>query len=554
MNQPDNSREPISALELGGLAVIVVIGAILRILFMLQAPGFFYDEAIYALDGLRVLRDPGWPIFFDTLNHMREPLFIYLLAATQGLFGVSVEVARGTATLVGVLTIPVVWALAREWRGPAFALFAAFLFATLRWHVHFSGLCFRTITSPLLASLVVLFFMRLVRTRSWRDAICFGAALGVGAYTYLSFRLFPFIVLPAIVAACLPGWRWDAAMAKRFAASVGVAALIFLPLGVHFARHPDHFTGRSDEVSIFSQPGLILKQARDVALMGIVRGDHVGKHNLPGPPRFLQLVEPKPEETAELWDLERAFAQSNGTPAPDPHGTGVPVFFLLSGLFFYAGCVAVSIRAWRSSPDLLLISWLVVGSLASVLSFGAPNMLRLLYLSPAAVLLLTEGFRLAAAGFSALASRIGAAADPPRAATWIGQLLIVGVLGPLVLLHVLVETERARQWPTHPMVPVEFNTDLAGLGEYLRSQPDRQPARLPEVFATHPTLLYVADGLVINPPVEALGRRWWEFEPALGMAVPAPVPGARPVPSGRTYEMRLPGGVLVGRLVELERD
>lgn len=547
----NDEREPIGRFEIAAIALITLIGAVVRAVFMVRAPGFYYDEAIYALDGLRVLREPGWPIFFDTLNHMREPLYIYLLAGTQWLLGPSVMVARGTATLVGVITIPVVWALAREWRGPLFALFAGIIFATLRWHVHFSGLCFRTITSPLMAALVALFFLRLYRTRSLGDAIGLGLSLGIGAYSYLSFRLFPFIMLPPMMIACIGAGRTlDRAMSKRMGQAVLIAAVVFAPLGIHFVRNPDHFSGRSDEVSIFSRPGLILSQARDVALMPLLRGDHVGKHNIPGPPRFAQLTEPKPEVTAELWALERDGARMSGVPPMDQHGTGLPIFFPLAGLMFYAGLALTLWKSRRDPRDLLMITWLLVGSLASVLSFGAPNMLRLLYLSPLAALLLTEGLRLCAAGFSRLALRVGDSSEPPRAATWLANLLTVGILGPVLALHLLVEGHRAWQWPTHPMVPVEFNTDLADLGAYLASQPDRLPVRLPAVLADHPTLRYVADGYAINPPVAEVKDKWWEFEASLGMEPPPAIP-SRPAPDGRTHVMRLPNGVVVGTLVEV---
>lgn len=550
MTTPQDQPEPIGRFELMALAIIMALGAALRVVFMLRAPGFFYDEAIYALDGLSILRKPGWPIFFDTLNHMREPLYIYLLALTQWICGPSVLVARGTATLVGIATIPVVWALAREWRGPVFALFAAFLFATLRWHVHFSGLCFRTITSPLFASLVALFFFRLYRTRSLPDAIALGLSLGVGAYSYLSFRLFPFIMLPPMLLACIGrGLRIDKPLALRFSQAVAVAGLVFLPLGIHFIRHPDHFTGRSDEVSIFSQPALIASQARDVALMPLLRGDHVGKHNVPGPPRFAQLGRTSPEETVELWSLERDTARLSGAQPMDPHGTGLPVFFPLTGLLFYAGLALLLWRSLHDPRELMMTSWLVIGSLASILSYGAPNLLRLLYLAPLAALILAEGFRLVALGFERLAHRIGDASEPPRAATWISQLLTVGVLGPVLMLQLLSDLQAARDWPTHPMVVSEFNVDLADLGEFLHAQPDRLPVRMPAVLAEHPTLMYVADGYAFNPATDKLSGHWWEFEPQLGMETPPLIPSVD-TPRGRRFTMRLPNGIVVGDLVE----
>src|SRR5690606_36953436 len=107
--------------------------------------------------------------------------------------------------------------------------------------------------------------------------------------------------------------------------------VLFAPVGIDYLRNPDHFTGRQDQVSLFDQgrEGWVRMagQLRDVALMTVVRGDHEAKHNIPGPPRFWQgyLVGGPPEESAARWADAREIL---GSEAPDPHGTGLPVFDL----------------------------------------------------------------------------------------------------------------------------------------------------------------------------------------------------------------------------------
>jgi len=49
-------------------------------------PGLYHDEAFNGLDALRVLAG-HWPVYFAA-NRGREPLFIYLIAATVGLLGI----------------------------------------------------------------------------------------------------------------------------------------------------------------------------------------------------------------------------------------------------------------------------------------------------------------------------------------------------------------------------------------------------------------------------------------------------------------------------------
>ena len=96
------------------LTGIIALGAFLRFHQAgITPPGLHYDEAYYALDALRVLTDGVHPIFFEA-NNGREPLFIYLLAAVFRLFGPSQLAIRATAAVLGSLTIPAVYLLAKE--------------------------------------------------------------------------------------------------------------------------------------------------------------------------------------------------------------------------------------------------------------------------------------------------------------------------------------------------------------------------------------------------------------------------------------------------------
>jgi hypothetical protein len=70
-----DKSERIVAWEILAVVLLMVVGGALRFWGAHAAPGFWYDEAIYALDGLDVWRKPGWPVFFDTEDHMREGLF-----------------------------------------------------------------------------------------------------------------------------------------------------------------------------------------------------------------------------------------------------------------------------------------------------------------------------------------------------------------------------------------------------------------------------------------------------------------------------------------------
>ena len=545
----ESERGPVLRWEWAVMLLATALGGALRLWFLPKVPGLWYDEAINGLDALRILREPGLPIFFDTFGHMREPMYMYLETLGVLAGGTTAIAIRAVSTAIGILTIPVVWLCARELLGRNVAAVAVVCFALMRWHIHFSALAFRTILAPLFACLVILFLARMLRRKSMPDAALCGAFLGLGAYTYLAFRLMPLIVLPPLLLGLLQAQRHEGRRAaigllKRSGVLVGTAFLVFAPLGVNYIVNPEHFRGRGDEVTLVQheQPvRLLLRQARDVALMPLVRGDHVEKHNIPGPPRFLQTFEAGELETLSLWRQEREAAAREQRPPHDPHGTGLPVFGIVTGLLFYGGLVVLVVRG-RLYPvaSLAIISWLVLGSLASILSFGAPNMLRLLILTPATAMVI---------GLAVVEVTRHAAA---RWKAWKGTpapvYLLVAIPAALLLDQARVDVGRLARWEEHPMVPAGFNVEWAEMGDFLRGQPDRLPVRMP--MDPHPTLVYLADGYTFTtgpPPEDA--ESWWELRTEAPFPVLAPAGHARP--DSRRLELWVPAGIRMGELVEV---
>jgi 4-amino-4-deoxy-L-arabinose transferase-like glycosyltransferase len=94
------------------IAGVTLLAAVLRFpLLGRLPPGLYRDEAINGLDALGVL-EGVWPIFF-TANNGREPLFIYLVAASVGLFGRTALAVRLVSAVLGTLTVPATYLLGR---------------------------------------------------------------------------------------------------------------------------------------------------------------------------------------------------------------------------------------------------------------------------------------------------------------------------------------------------------------------------------------------------------------------------------------------------------
>lgn len=318
-------------------------------------PGLWYDEAIYGLDAIKIYKEHVFPLFFSTYGHPREPLFIYLLALFYYFFGVSVFTIRLVSALVGVLTVIFLFFLINYLFDENSAFFSTFLLAVSKWHIHFSRIAFRAITTPFFVIIFFYFFFHSIhenqkKIKKMIFAICAGLTLALGMYTYLSFRLVP------LLAFFMFGYLWwqnrKEINAKRYIALIALITfsvfyLFFFPLLYDYWKNPFHFFGRMEEVSIFKngfKDGIkhICKNIIAVALMFGISGDPEIKHNNPYEPIL------------------------------------PPLIFLI----FLFG-LAVFWKKRKCLQYFAILLWLIAFLMPTVFSLGAPNMLRSLGAVPA---------------------------------------------------------------------------------------------------------------------------------------------------------------------------
>jgi hypothetical protein len=414
----------------------------------------------------------------------------------------------------------------------------------MRWHVHFSRTAFRVILSPLFAALTVALLARWVRKPTMGSSLWLGLAIGASLYTYLSMRL----MLVAVVFGI--GWAVLQAVDRRgllklSGVVLAVTFLTFVPLGIDFVLHPEHFAGRTGEVSLFeSERGGFTRlavQARDVALMTTIRGDHEPRHNIPGWPTSLQgyLLSNRPSAVSAAWADARATEPDS---LPDVHGTGAPVFDLVTGSFFLIWLVLIAARAARGCwPCGVLILWIGLGSLASILSFGAPNMLRMLLVVPAVACVLGMGSDACVRMLSPTIRR-GAA---------------IAAVSLLLIWFALGETRRYFvDFASSPGVPESFNTNLVEMSVWIRSHPDLPGAVvLPKYLVDTPSVRFEMDrvsGLVADNEWEAGDQPVWLLAP---MAPYPPLVVADEVLENATplQRFQMPDGRVWAILLEWEK-
>ncbi|MGH2536888.1 MAG: ArnT family glycosyltransferase, partial [Candidatus Promineifilaceae bacterium] len=261
-------------------------------------PGLYRDEAYNGLDALAVLagdRQGDSPFYFAA-NNGREPLYIYLTAASVALFGRSPAAVRLPAGVIGALATVPVYLLARSWFGRPAGLLAAGLWAVTLWPVHLSRIGLRAILLPPVLALA--FWLGTLAVRRGRDGapawglwLAAGAVYGLSFYTYLAARFTPLLLLALALYLLATGrrrWLWPGGLAFLLAAGA-----VICPLALLAIQQPELVIGRAGQVSILNpdmRQGPLLSALAGNSLkaagMFLVRGDAIVRHNPPGRPVF----------------------------------------------------------------------------------------------------------------------------------------------------------------------------------------------------------------------------------------------------------------------------
>ena len=136
------------------IILILVIAGFFRF-WQLEAlpPGIWPDEAAYANDAVESLKTGNFKVFYPD-NHGREGLFMWILAFSFSVFGVSILSFKIIPALIGLLTVLGQYLLSSElFRSFKFeekkvqtiSLLSAFFLAISFWHINFSRIGFRAI-------------------------------------------------------------------------------------------------------------------------------------------------------------------------------------------------------------------------------------------------------------------------------------------------------------------------------------------------------------------------------------------------------------------------
>jgi 4-amino-4-deoxy-L-arabinose transferase-like glycosyltransferase len=350
--------------EYVALVLIMLLAIFLRFYLLQAIPvGLSGDEGADGFGAKRILRGESLPIFF-TADFGEEPMHTYLVALSFASWGVSLWAIRFVSALVGILTIPVIFWLAKELfpadegSSSLVPILSAFWLATSYWHIIYSRAGLEVVTLPLFSSAIFYFLWRGIRSARRWPFIVGGLLLGASLYSYRGARF-----LPILLAIFFGGWLLSSREFRRrhfvnLTLLVVVAALLFAPLAMYGLAHPDVFFAREMHVSIFNpdwERGSPL-QAFAVALVKTI-----GMFNFQGDPEF------------------------------DRNPGRRPVLDPISSLCFIIG-LAIALRRWKRPSYLFTIVWFLTMALPGAFTAEAlPHFHRGIGALPALCLLSAIG-------------------------------------------------------------------------------------------------------------------------------------------------------------------
>lgn len=232
------------------MSILLIFGlAVFFRLYQLNAVPIepFSDHAEKILD-VYELSQGKTSIFFER-NTGREAFQFYWTLLIIKIFGTGFSfysLKLGTV-LLGILTIPFVYQLGKEYGNVRVAIFALFLFGLASWPNIISRIGLRFPLYPLFAAPTLLYLTRGLRTHNRNDFILAGIFLGLGLHGYSPFRIVPILVVIAFLIYFLHAKTKE----NRIQAIwwlmiiVVVSVFVFSPLLRYWLERPDLFGYRA---------------------------------------------------------------------------------------------------------------------------------------------------------------------------------------------------------------------------------------------------------------------------------------------------------------------
>jgi 4-amino-4-deoxy-L-arabinose transferase-like glycosyltransferase len=401
------------------ILLILFLAALLRLATLPGVPpGLQHDEVFHGHDAVTVLL--GYrPLYFSS-NAGNEPLFIYLMSLTIGLFGHDAWGIRLAAVICGLLTVLFTYLWIRRAYNDRAALIASVLMAVSFWPIFLSRVGLRAASVPMMAALSAWLLFEAFHRQQRRWFVLAGVALGVALYTYPAARTLPVITILFFALHSLLTRQLN----RPLIITLVTALIVVVPLAYTIATLPEadvrlQQLGGPVQDALKGNVEPVLRYTLATLGMFNIAGDPIVRYNLPGR----------------------------------------PIFDVITGILFLLGLL-IALRKWREPRNLFALIWLPIGLLPSMLSDSAPSFLRASASLPVAFL------------FPALAIDWLFARTTQRRSQLIGYALIAGLIA---FTGVLTIRDYFFVWPNRSDVREVYRSDLAEAAKWIEQQPSEQP-------------------------------------------------------------------------------
>ncbi|HLZ29314.1 MAG TPA: glycosyltransferase family 39 protein [Chloroflexota bacterium] len=371
-----------ASLQLGLLLAVVGVAIWLRVPNLATVPPNVHgDEADVGLLARDILAG-RMPVLFATAPAAEATAVTFAVhAATMRLFGDNLVGLRMASALEGVLSVVLLYLLARRLWGSRPALLAAAFMAIAAWHIHFSRTGFHYMQAPVATLLTLYFLVRGIQDRRLLDWVLCGFAIGLSVEVYYAARLAPVVVAIYLGYRALTERGFLRSHAGGVLAMVCGALVFLAPMAVVYGRSEGSFIQRAAAVLVTNPTNL--QHELDAY--------HVNS--------LWEVLAIQTQRSVEAFNIRGETSLEYGHPGP--------LFDFWTAALLAMGAFAALLRL-GSARGVLLASWvwlaLILGSILTTDALFSPHVvvaIPALMLVPA--LMLDRAWR----GVSSLGGRLG---------------------------------------------------------------------------------------------------------------------------------------------------
>ncbi|MCP4404885.1 MAG: hypothetical protein GY801_47240 [bacterium] len=232
------------------MLIVGIVALCLRLYKLDSIPwGINNDAAWNGMFALRILDGEPFTIFTPEAWG-KETMYMYLIALSFKLFGVSKLTLYLPSLLAGVGTTMMVFLLTRKLFHERMGTISALIYAAMAWNITFARTGYRCILAPLCLTMTVYFYLLAVDAKRTREKLLYfivcGLSIGIGLNTYFSFRSVPLLMILLGLYSLITTPHFLKKNMGGLLVLLLAGVIVFVPLGWYALQHMEVFMGRSN--------------------------------------------------------------------------------------------------------------------------------------------------------------------------------------------------------------------------------------------------------------------------------------------------------------------